>query len=279
MVIVIVAMSKPLQKKDGKICQCIIVAKSANMDDKIHERDGMLADLGLKSVTGHYHRDGTTMTTMVTALYKWEKRMRIHAVKKKFADYYAANFSTFSMQYPEYDGVLTCYGKDEKMEFLIQLNKIKETDDVDNTNCFFLASSSTLPQQADGSSGSHLKQKSRPNERFTHLLVNYNCSSVDVPFYEKSVFGSLNIDKVDSCWNKEKSCITALLTLRKKRSKAMLRFCINDYNVWFPETPIQLLSKEGESQPPSIFASHKKGDAKEKEIFHSLVKLIRTGTL
>ena len=128
-------MSKPLQKKEGKICQCIIVAKTANMDDKIHERGGMLADLGLKSVTGHYHRDGTTM--MVTALYKWEKRMRIHAVKKKFADYYAANFSTFSMQYPEYDGVLTCYGKDEKMEFLIQLNKIKETDYVDNTNCFF----------------------------------------------------------------------------------------------------------------------------------------------
>ena len=76
--IVIVAMSKPLQKKDGKICQCIIVAKSANMDDKIHERDGMLADLGLKSVTGHYHPDA--MTTMATALYKWEKRMRIHAV-------------------------------------------------------------------------------------------------------------------------------------------------------------------------------------------------------
>jgi len=270
---------------DSKVCQCIIaitkviVVKPAKKDDSDDDNDDFMlwTDLNLKSAIGFYSYDSSSSSSLsssssqttktMTVLCRWEKRMRVNTIKKKLAEYFAAKSDSFTMQYPEYDGVLTCYETNEKVEFFRLLHQIKGFD-VQSPDYFSFACKKQQKQQQPKSKKSVKKQ----DERFTHLLVNYNCKSEDVPFYTTAIFGSLNIDKIDYCKNEADKCFTALLTLRKKRSKAMLRFCINDYNVWYSETPIQLLPEGG------ILASHKKGNVQENEKFHSLVKLIRTGS-
>jgi hypothetical protein len=59
------------------------------------------------------------------------------------------------------------------------------------------------------------------------------------PFSETSIFGLLNISKIET-YQESGGVLVAILTFQVKKSKKILESCILDYNQWFPESPIQI---------------------------------------
>lgn len=276
-------------KSGSRVSQCILICEGLTVDHSL------LHDLKLKSVEGYCSHSSSAETKNVTVLLcRWKNRISSNVIKSMWEDYLCIRPESRCIMYPEYNGIITCSGADEKIAFCKHLKDIKEFDkssskyfelvSEDNENDDQEEEEEDNEREEGGSrstknnseTSSKLKSKIKPpnSERFTHMLINYKCTAEFNPFSKRDVFGPLNIEKIDSSWNQKSDCYITLITLRRKRSKALLKFCIRDFNTWFPETPIQLHPQE---EGEAILTSHKKNNLEENQKFHAAVKFLRTG--
>jgi hypothetical protein len=94
-------------------------------------------------------------------------------------------------------------------------------------------------------------RKKRVDVRYKIMAVKYTTNSTlknkadaHMPFaLEEAFFESLGILKMQTCWNLDSAPVvfTTLFTLDKKRSKHTLEAAVNSYNLWFPESLIEVI--------------------------------------